>query len=956
MGARRVCEAQSPRSSLRNPLLEGEEIMMQTKTAAGRKLRPSSFTGSRLKIASRGPITLSFLFLLICAGTGVAQVPTGTPPFGSFTGSPDIIDEANLNVRFNIPIESKAGRGIPFSWTLAYDSSIWTPRVQSTWYPSPTWGWAPRSWGGDYNYAQTQVCCPGQNCNLGGNGSYYNKYSNWTYMDRLGTQHAMPMSVSVNDSKYSCPYATGSWSTTATAIDGSGWTMTFDALPAATFAYDVAGNTYNPNIDSVTDPNGNVITYSSTGGSYLDTLGMTAISFSGSRTPSSPWVLQYTAAGNVSEQVTVKYQAFNIQTNFGCGTPPVYDFNQSNVSLVTEIDLPDINTYPSHKYTFTYEATPGYSGYYTGRLASVTLPTGGEISYAYQGPNNGINCSDGSVPQLQRTVSGPGITTGVWTYARSQVSGSEWQTTVTDPLNQTVIYFQGLSYSQGALDTYEVQRLVYQGSSSSGTLLEQIDTCYNGAAIPCLTTGVVPPITNRTVQTTMPGLSGTSKVYTAYNGYSLPTEVDEYDWGGGSPSRKTATTYASPGGYINDRPSTVQVYNAGGTLVTQQSYTYDSAGNVKTASYTGQNMGTLSRSYSYGSYGLLSSMTDYNTAVTSYPSYYSCNGQSAFLATTSLPVDNLSTSATWDCYAGVVASVTGLNGKTTSYAYDDPYSRLTSVTDPSGAVTNIAYTPTTSESTLNFDSGISAVDVLTTVDALGRPFLTQRKQNPLVHVRYGRDFLRCAGRVVGVSNPCSAIAGGTCSSGGTTATPDALGRPLSITDAGGGTVSFGYNANDVLKTLGRRLRVRIKDWQYEYDGLGRLTSVCEVTSASGSASCGQNHPATGYLTKYAYDALDDLTGVTQNAPVRNDPDSHLRLRRFAAHDVAGQSRVGNDKLRYDSHSTCGSNSYNGDLVKRTDAVGNVTCYAHDGIHRPARGRHLSERQLRHRHPEQDIRL
>lgn len=42
--------------------------------------------------------------------------------------------------------------------------------------------------------------------------------------------------------------------------------MTFDALPAATFAYDVAGNTYNPNIDSVTDPNGNVITYSLTGG------------------------------------------------------------------------------------------------------------------------------------------------------------------------------------------------------------------------------------------------------------------------------------------------------------------------------------------------------------------------------------------------------------------------------------------------------------------------------------------------------------------------------------------------------------------------------------------------------------------------------------------------------------------------------------------------------------------
>jgi hypothetical protein len=334
------------------------------------------------------------------------------------------------------------------------------------------------------------------------------------------------MSVSVNDSKNLCPYSTGSWSTTATAIDGSGWTMTFNATPSATYAYDVAGNTYNPNVDSVTDPNGNVITYSSSGGSYLDTLGMTAISFSGSGTPSSPSVLQYTAAGNVSEQVTVKYQAFNIKTNFGCTAVP--DYTQSNVALVTEIDLPDVNTYPNHKYTFTYEGTPGYSGYYTGRLASVTLPTGGEISYAYQGSNNGINCADGSIPQLQRTVSGLGITTGIWTYVRSNISGSEWQTTVTDPLNnQTVIYFQGPSSSQGASDIYEVERLVYQGSSTSGTLLKQTDTCYNGATIPCLTTGVNVPITNRTVRTTVPGLSGTSKVYTVYNGYSLPTEVDE---------------------------------------------------------------------------------------------------------------------------------------------------------------------------------------------------------------------------------------------------------------------------------------------------------------------------------------------------------------------------------------------------------------------------------------------
>src|SRR5208337_223162 len=309
----------------------------------------------------------------------------------------------------------------------------------------------------------------------------------------------------------------------------------------------------------------------------------------------------------------------------------------------------------------------------------------------------------------------------------------------------------------------------------------------------------------------------------------------------------------------------------------------------------------------------------------------------AYLATTNLPVNNLSTSATWDCYAGLVTSVAGLNGKTTSYAYNDPYSRLTSVTDPSGAVTNITYTPATSESTLNFNSGASTVDVLTTVDALGRPFLTQRKQNPSSNMYDTVEtFYDDAGRVIGVSSPCSAPAGGTCS-GGTTISPDALGRPTSITDAGGGTVSFSYNANDVLRTVGPAPPSEsTKSWQYEYDGLGRLSSVCEITSATGSASCGQNHAATGYLTKYTYDALDDLTGVTQNAQsettqTRTYAYDGLRRMTSQANPEANNSAY---SYTYDTDSTCVTIINNGgDLVKRVDAVGNVTCYAHDGIHR-----------------------
>ena len=54
--------------------------------------------------------------------------------------------------------------------------------------------------------------------------------------------------------------------------------------------------------------------------------------------------------------------------------------------------------------------------------------------------------------------------------------------------------------------------------------------------------------------------------------------------------------------------------------------------------------------------------------------------------------------------------------------------------------------------------------------------------------------------------------------------------------------------------------------QYEYDALGRLTSVCELTGATGSGTCAQNPPSPiGYWTKYTYDVLGNLTGVTQNA-------------------------------------------------------------------------------------------
>src|SRR2546425_4106250 len=80
----------------------------------------------------------------LSAGVGQAQVATGTPPFGSFSGGPDIVNNANLNVNLSIPVVAKTGRALPFAYSLVYDSSVWQPITAGTsnaWSPIGGWGW-----------------------------------------------------------------------------------------------------------------------------------------------------------------------------------------------------------------------------------------------------------------------------------------------------------------------------------------------------------------------------------------------------------------------------------------------------------------------------------------------------------------------------------------------------------------------------------------------------------------------------------------------------------------------------------------------------------------------------------------------------------------------------------------------------------------------------------------------
>ena len=894
-----------------------------------------------------------------------AQPATGLPPFGGFSGGAfDTVNNANLNVQFQIPIIQKAGRGTSFPYRLTYNSSVWYNN-SNYWTPaSPGWGWTAitQAATGYLSYSTTQAWCY-----ISPNNYYFTIWANWVYVDAAGVAHYLSAEVSDVNTTPCNPNNYPPESMQATAIDGSGVsvalavtgtylsnsTLTSNAGVVINAPLVQQGVQQGPgNSGTVTDTNGNEITatYSSGTTTFLDTLSSSnaALTVTGAGTPSSPTVFTYPNPQSGSSSFQMKYTAYTVRTNFGCSG--ITEYGAQSQNLVSSIVLPD-----GTQYTITYETTPGHSPNVTGRIASITLPTGGTFQYAYSGGSNGITCADGTTATLTRTTPD-----GAWSYAHTE-SGTQWATTITDAQsNQTVMSFQTI---------YETLRQAYQGSSSTGTLLQTVDTCYNSSAgtTGCTGTAVGLPIGKMSKITTLPGSTKllNEKLYTYNSTYGLLEEIDEYDWGQGAVgalTRKTITAYASLGNGIMNRPSSVTVETSGGAAVAQTTYSYDgssvvgttgtpqhvnptgSRGNATTISQMTSGSSTISKTLTYFDTGNVQTVMDTNVPSTTHTYTYSnatASCGNAFPTGVNEPL-TLTRSFVWNCSGAVQTSETDENSKTWTTTYNDPnFWRPTASTDPTNAQTALAYSISPSawatESTLNFNGTTSTADTRTTLDSQGRPHVTQQEQSQgssnydSVETEY--DLV---GRPKLVTIPYTGTAGQTTSSGtGTTTAYDALNRPTEVTDADGGWTKYTYTQNDVLIEAGPLGTgdSNTKKRQLQYDGLGRLTSVCELTNASGSGTCGQTTSQTGFWTKYTYDLLNDLTGVTQNAQSSSTQtrtyqyDGLSRLTSEANPETNGSAYT----YTFDTDSTCGTS--NGDPVKRSDPVGDVTCYAYDALHR-----------------------
>jgi RHS repeat-associated protein len=908
-------------------------------------------------------VALALLLLPALLGTGWSQInpAAGIQPFSTHvTGIYDSVDLATGNILVQIPVRNKAGKQ-PFSYSLMMNSSAYqgindiqtsTLWIISNWFEQSGQLQGALSLGLSIPVEYSGTTQQAYTCEVNGTSTNYSpiNISGFYTADSTGTGRFFSAgSLGIwFDLPASCAGDLGPTSGTFVSSDGL-YTLIVSANIVDGFLdnpglelYDQFGNIVG--FEYLKDPDGSTISGFDNDNilGITDTLGTQALTWNAGH----GLAFSYTDGANNSQSFTTVYSTYTVQTAFDC--PNVPDEPPSSMSLPSSI------TTPTGTITFTYETTPGDKHnphYVTGRLAGIGYLNGGSVSYTYSGGSNnsGITCgSPQVVPTLTRTVNDGLGNVSTWTYKNSwngniATSVQNFTVTETDPAqNQTLYNFSS-----------EVQTQVqYFQGAATGTPLKTVVTCYGGhntsrssCVSPTTTIILSGQSANQTdVYTYLGSSSSPSLVETQRDSLFDVTAIKNYDFGAtfppsGTPISTTTITYdypsasggAYPCGTLSNpyiragHPCSVTTTNSSGTIVSQTNYAYNSTGHPITTSRRVNSSSSLTSSATYNANGTVATATDVNGAVLKY-AYNGAGGcNNLLLTSTSFPVDSLTTSQTWNCNGGVIASTTDMNSNQTTYSYNDPLWRQTKVSYPDGGSTTTTYnTGSTfpwSISTSNAINSTTNLNNTTIFDGLGRVTETQLTSDPL-GTDYTDTTYNSVGEVYTVSNPYRAKTESTY--GLTTYTYDALGRVTTLTHPDGTSVSTTYTGRATLVADEGNGNTRVQRIS-QVDGLGRVTSVCEVTSnslvgISGTpAACGQDIAATGFLTSHTYDALGNLLAVAQGG-------------------LNGRTYVydGLSRLISETNPESGTVTYTyngaGDLYQRTGPTATTT-YTYDALHR-----------------------
>jgi len=271
----------------------------------------------------------------------------------------------------------------------------------------------------------------------------------------------------------------------------------------------------------------------------------------------------------------------------------------------------------------------------------------------------------------------------------------------------------------------------------------------------------------------------------------------------------------------------------------------------------------------------------------------------------------LTTSATYNAYTGLVATSTDENNQVINYYYDF-LRRPTSVVRQADSAT-VTYTYDDVHFTATVKNPIDSAKSLqqvTALDGLGRAITATTEDgssNVISVVSSQYDLLS---RPYKTSNPYTGSP-----SYWTTTQFDVLGRPISVTlpDTSATAYSYATNTATVTDSTGKKRKSAS-------DAAGRLITVTEPDSSNNLT---QN-------TFYTYTVLDALATVTEGSQTRTYVYDALGRTNSATTPESGTVCFGSV-----SGSTCNSDGYDSfdNLQKRTDARGVVTSYGYDGLNR-----------------------
>ena len=830
-------------------------------------------------------ITLSFCLFALCLA-GLFRVAkgqsstylnaTGNPSFGvNFPIENGFINISNGNLHMEFPFATHPQRGaLNLNERLVYDSRIWMIGCYSNCYfwpnnipntPNTQAGWRfvtgaeTGALGSFFTYAGDYTC----DADASSGNHFHGSTQYFTWSDPSGTVHTFDAAWSKLTSD--CGNAPSNpQSISGSATDASGYSIQGSGYSDGDPTIAILDNTGTQVYPQIIDRYGNYFS-SDTNGNVIDSVGRTPIIVTKSGSITYYDVLAPNGPIN-NNGTRVRYIVTTAPVSIGTTFNPsgqlgVQDWN-GTLSPVQNIQLPN-----GSSYTFSYD---NY-----GELSSVTLPTGGVITYDWRN----FADSAGGVNRwaYSRTVGGDPATTftpTVISYCQNYATGCQEAVVLHKASGDETVY--ELTLNNGAWNT---DTRVYTGSATPSHVIAETASTYDFSH-PCnsVICNGAQYITKATETTSFLVAGIQSQTQYVYSNPALgkPTAVKE--WGyyptGGTPS--TTPTRETDYSYTGFDTQQVTILDSNGNQAGRTTYGYTSTATATSgvAQHGTQNAGgpylqsithwlntgtSPATTYTSDDTGMITSITDANqNPATGFT--YQCSNSLPNQVTNPL---SQTTAYGYDCNSGAATYVKDPNDLAASrsgtvYSYEANAGRVHTVTYPDNGQTTYSYPSYTEVDTAVLSTPNPMISSADVVDSFGRSYQ---------HIQGGvssETTYDANGRVNCVTNPHFTSSSSTTDGSTCITSYDGLDRPLIQSQQDGTSLkSWLYSGNTATSydESGRQ-------WKHTSNAFGQLTKVLEPASSDGPTTlCGpqgcRSLPAATFETDYAYDGLNNLTTVTQ---------------------------------------------------------------------------------------------